>query len=111
VSYVKIFVLIISSFSGYQKDCSPEICAGVDFWLAGATSVATIDDGIGDFRATLRLFAGSASSPLFSIDTFAGLTTSNFCSLRVTYFRRSPTLQLVIYKVGEVKKNFVFFEG
>jgi len=46
VSYVKIFVLIISSFSGYQKDFSPEIGAGVDFLLAGATSVATIDDGI-----------------------------------------------------------------
>jgi hypothetical protein len=46
VSYVKIVVLIISSFSGYQKDCSPAIWAGVDFLLAGATSVATIDDGI-----------------------------------------------------------------
>jgi hypothetical protein len=46
LSYVKIVVLIISSFSGYQKDCSPEIRAGVDFLLAGATSLATIDDGI-----------------------------------------------------------------
>ena len=61
MSYVKIVVLIISSFSGYQKDCSPEIRAGVNFLLAGATSLATIDDGIRDFRATLRLFAGSAS--------------------------------------------------
>ena len=111
MSYVKIVVLIISAFSGYQKDCSPEIWAGVDFLFAGATSVATIDDGIGDFRDILRLFAGSGSSPLFSIDTFAGLTTSNFGSLRVTHFRRSPTLRLVIYKVGEVEKNFVFFEG
>jgi hypothetical protein len=46
LSYVKIVVLIISAFSGYQKDCSPEIWGGVDLLLAGATSVATIDDGI-----------------------------------------------------------------